>query len=94
MLLSSDGEIEANLFPFHKPCGFASVCDARDVFIDAGAAEVIMGGGIRLEDVERDLIAKALAKNAGNVTTAARSLGISRDTLRYRIKKHGLPSLS
>lgn len=94
VLLSSGGVIEASLFPFHKPCGFAAVCDARDQFIDAGAAEVIMGGGIRLEDVERDLISKALAKNAGNVTTAARSLGVSRDTLRYRIKKHGLPALS
>ena len=41
-----------------------------------------------LEDVERDLILRALARSGGNVTLAARALGISRDTLRYRMKKH------
>jgi transcriptional regulator with PAS, ATPase and Fis domain len=44
-------------------------------------------GGLRLEDIERDLIRQALARTQGNITRAARLLGISRDTLRYRLTK-------
>ena len=43
--------------------------------------------GLRLEDVERDLIRQALIRTQGNVTRAAALLGISRDTLRYRLTK-------
>jgi len=43
-----------------------------------------------LVDVERDLIMRALSQRKGNVTLAARDLGISRDTLRYRMERHSL----
>ena len=43
-----------------------------------------------LEDQERRLLAEALQKSNGNQSEAARLLRISRDTLRYRMKKHGL----
>ena len=33
---------------------------------------------------------RALAQTQGNVTQAARLLGVSRDTLRYRIDKYNL----
>ena len=46
--------------------------------------------GLNLGDVERDLLVRALAQTRGNVTQAARLLGVSRDTLRYRIEKHNL----
>jgi two-component system response regulator AtoC len=46
--------------------------------------------GGTLEQVERTLIGRALAKTQGNVTRAAKLLGITRDTLRYRIEKHGI----
>jgi DNA-binding NtrC family response regulator len=46
--------------------------------------------GVNLVQVERDLVAKALEKTNWNVTQAARLLGISRDTLRYRIDKYQL----
>ena len=42
-----------------------------------------------LPDVERDLIERALERTGGNVSRAARDLGISRDTLRYRLAKMG-----
>ena len=47
--------------------------------------------GIRLEDLERDLVRRALEKTGGNVTRAAKLLGLTRDTLRYRIEKFDLP---
>ena len=43
-----------------------------------------------LGSVERTHLVEALRKTAGNVTRAAARLGISRDTLRYRMVKHGL----
>jgi DNA-binding protein Fis len=42
-------------------------------------------GGIVLDDVERQLILKALESSGWNRSRAAELLGISRDTLRYRI---------
>jgi DNA-binding NtrC family response regulator len=46
--------------------------------------------GIILEDVERKLILEAMERASGNQSKAARLLGISRDTLRYRLKKHAI----
>jgi two-component system response regulator AtoC len=47
-------------------------------------------GGSTLDRVEREMLLQALAVSGGNVSKAARELGVSRDTLRYRMDKHGL----
>lgn len=46
--------------------------------------------GLNLEKLERDCLVRALHSTAWNVTQAAKLLGLSRDTLRYRMEKHGL----
>jgi DNA-binding NtrC family response regulator len=43
--------------------------------------------GIDLEAVERTLIARAMARTRGNVSQAARLLGLTRRTLQYRLEK-------
>jgi transcriptional regulator of acetoin/glycerol metabolism len=43
-----------------------------------------------LEDVERVLIQKALERAGGNVTTAARALGLSRSAMYRRLQQYGL----
>ena len=43
-----------------------------------------------LVDNERLLLTRALEKTAGNQTQAARLLRITRDTLRYKMKKYNL----
>jgi DNA-binding NtrC family response regulator len=48
--------------------------------------------GMDLEQAERSLIEQALRETDGNQTRAAQRLGISRDTLRYRLKKYGMQS--
>ncbi len=46
--------------------------------------------GVVLEEVEESLIRQALERARGNRTRAARLLGITRDTLRYKLKKFKL----
>lgn len=46
--------------------------------------------GVDLEEIERQLIRRALDLTGGNVAEAARKLHIGREALRYRIQKHGI----
>ena len=47
-------------------------------------------GSMTLEEMEREAIVRALEQVSHNQVRAAKLLGISRDTLRYRMKKFGL----
>jgi DNA-binding NtrC family response regulator len=57
---------------------------------EAGDGFTLPLGGIRLEDVETRLIRQALERTEGNRSRAARLLGLTRDTLLYRLKKYRL----
>jgi len=46
--------------------------------------------GVVLEDLEREFVRQALELTHGNQTHAARLLGLTRDELRYRVKKFDL----
>ena len=52
-----------------------------------GAGGRVPPTGLSLADGERAMIERALSEANGNQTKAARLLGISRDTLRYRMAK-------
>jgi len=45
---------------------------------------------LTLEEVERLLIRKALQRHDGNVSQAAKALGLSRSALYRRLQQHGL----
>jgi two-component system, NtrC family, response regulator AtoC len=49
---------------------------------------------LNLQRLEREALSQALLRTYGNVSQAARLLGISRDTMRYRIARHALPGTS
>ena len=46
--------------------------------------------GVSIYDIEKELIAKALVQVKNNQTKAAQLLGLSLDTLRYRMKKYDI----
>jgi len=47
-------------------------------------------GGTTFDDLEREILAKVLARAENNQSRAARSLGMSESTFRSRMKRLGL----
>jgi len=43
-----------------------------------------------LDDVEKSVIEKAISKHSGNISKAAKELGLTRASLYRRLEKHGL----
>ncbi len=67
-----------------------SVVRPRDLGLGTGADGATPLDQMSLEDVERVLIQKALARAGGNVSEAAKALGLSRSALYRRLQRHGL----
>jgi DNA-binding NtrC family response regulator len=67
-----------------------SVVRARDFGLGGTADGAGTLDQMSLEEVERVLIQKALTRAAGNVSDAAKALGLSRSALYRRLKRHGL----
>lgn len=78
VLLSGGGELSVDTLSF-SPGGEA-----------AGGSPFAGDDELTLETAERKMIEEALARTDGNVSKAARELGITRMALRYRIKKYNL----
>jgi len=55
-----------------------------------GAQFILPPMGINFEELEKSFILQALERVQGNQTKAAKLLGLTRDTLRYRLKKFGI----
>lgn len=51
---------------------------------------ILNNSGLGLEDLEENLIHEAMERSSYNVSRAARLLGMTRATLRYRLEKFGL----
>ncbi|MBI4061909.1 MAG: sigma 54-interacting transcriptional regulator [Elusimicrobia bacterium] len=74
---------------FH-PVAAAQPAAASAPEAEPGAGVALPPEGLRLEDVEKDLVVQALKRSGGNQQKAAQSLGLSRDALRRRLEKFGL----
>ena len=57
---------------------------------EAASGATLPPSGVDLTRWEKSIIEQAMREAGGNQTRAAQRLGISRDTLRYRLKKFGL----
>jgi DNA-binding protein Fis len=49
-----------------------------------------LDGSLSLQDIEKYVIQEVLNRTDENVTAAARMLGTTRETLRYRVQKYNL----
>src|SRR5438309_4759201 len=74
------------------------VIDAGDIHLDSGstrpqtaATAPVLPEGMTLEQWEDEIIREALRRANGNKSQAARMLGLSRNALRYRLSKIGVP---
>ena len=101
MILEEEDHLRPDYLPFavgrHTPgqTAFeASSAATGDAVTSPGGRNLpklfIPQGGTSLEQVERALVEMALQQANGNQTQAARLLDISRDALRYKLKKFGL----
>jgi two-component system, NtrC family, response regulator AtoC len=86
VLLHKGGLVDAEALHLSVPRSEVPVVvePSGRVLVDFSAGHIV------LDEVERDLIRQALQASGWNRTEAAQRLGISRDTLRYRIEKYGL----
>jgi len=66
------------------------VVRAADFALQAGGNGASRLDEMTLEEVEGVLIRKALERAGGNVTQAARALGLSRSAMYRRLQQHGL----
>lgn len=59
--------------------------------VESGSGFELPPQGLDLNTLEADLIRQALSLAGGNKSRAARLLGLTRDTLLYRLQKHLIP---
>ncbi|RSL29198.1 PAS domain S-box protein [Salibacterium salarium] len=73
----------------HLPAHFRNKMKPAEIDSSAEAETAEMNGNLRdhLHSTEYDFIKKALTRRNGNVVKAAKDLGISRQSLQYRMKK-------
>lgn len=55
-----------------------------------GSVDRLLEAGLSLPEMERLVLVKALTRTGGNKTRAAELLKITRDTLRYKLKKYAI----
>src|SRR5580700_830915 len=74
-----------------------STLDAADIHLDppspraVAGAPAVLPAGMTLDQWEDEAIREALKQANGNKSQAARALGLSRNALRYRLSKIGVP---
>lgn len=63
---------------------------AEDLMLTSEEKQDSFSGSLNIEELEKDAIRKALKKHAGNLTTAAKELGLGRTTLYRKMEKYGI----
>jgi transcriptional regulator of acetoin/glycerol metabolism len=87
-MVDADGELRRE----HLPDDFFD--DVRSAAAaPVGTTDTLPLPGGRLEDVAANAIAKAVAQHGGNVSAAARALGVSRNTIYRKLPPHALDNV-
>lgn len=71
------------------------ICDGSsiqpdDLHFSSQRFDVDVSGSLNLEDTEKKLISKAMEKHQGNISKAAKDLGLTRAALYRRLEKHNM----
>jgi DNA-binding NtrC family response regulator len=72
-IINSQGQLTTTLLP----------SESNDNFV----ADELLENEFSLDELEKQLIEKAMALTNGNISKAARKLGLTRPSLAYRLKK-------
>jgi len=83
VVLHHDQEVDLDTLPM-------DILDPAGETPEEAAPFTLPREGISLDELEREMIRQALDRTHGNRSRAARLLGLTRDTLLYRIKKYAL----
>jgi DNA-binding NtrC family response regulator len=88
MILAEGNRVAAKYLPIHISEGGMPPMPMGEG--NANGSFQLPSGGASLFAIEKELIRQALEQARGNKTTASRLLRITRDTLRYKVKKYKL----
>jgi DNA-binding NtrC family response regulator len=67
--------------------------DLTQAEVSAGGIYLPLDGNMALDDMDKFIIKTALERANNNLTAAARALGATRETLRYRVRKYHLKTV-
>ncbi|OAI09627.1 sigma-54-dependent Fis family transcriptional regulator [Methylomonas methanica] len=87
VLLSNDHNLPVEWLQLQAPQTAAAHHNAK---VNQEGVFIPLDGSISLHEMEKFIIQEALNRNDDNVTGAARMLGTTRETLRYRVQKYHL----
>lgn len=87
MILEDEDTITAKYLPRDVASGVAQRSDEPGQTGADASVFKLPAEGLSLDEVEMSLVKQALEQSNSNQTRAAELLGISRDQLRYRLKK-------
>jgi DNA-binding NtrC family response regulator len=87
VLMAHDSQVTAEQLPITH--NLQTVSSEEQPYVHIASTDVV-NAHKSLEEVEREMLLNALLESTWNVTRAAKLLGVSRDTLRYRIEKYNL----
>jgi DNA-binding NtrC family response regulator len=73
-----------------SPEAFASEPETSGATSTPARLSIPLDGSVSLPDMEKEILRQAIRLTNGNQVRAAELLGISRDVLRYRLKKYSL----
>ena len=88
MILAEENRVAAKYLPIRISEGGAAALPAARR--EGNGLFTLPPGGASLHEIEGEILRQALEQARGNKTKAAKLLRISRDTLRYKVKKHKL----